>query len=548
MAVANIPLTYKSLFEALLPNVTPSADIQDYQEQVKERLKTLYPLTDEEVEHPKVLQFVESFTTTVRKHWNKHEMRLNRIFKKHLPFYSKVINFGDLEPEVPPEQEEEDEVPDLPEDMEVVQEVPNVVQKLRSFTDKSRRQQVRDRQKVVQATGSRNAVLSTAAQTVYQRGQPDSGYVLKQMMNDPTPNGEIGTFLRAKLEERKNQEPPKTFSGEEGWAVIVDRNYSVRQYKNFQKDVNSAAGRKVYPTYDEVLEARKNLHPSENYIILSEEDAIVELQGVCDHTASRIFQIPGVYERAKQLQEENGGKLILILYFKFGCDGFSGCTKFRQIGAEASHDGQVQASHFVVLQITAKVNGETKVLYTNPLCNSSISCRLLRFWYVKETEETLRKEINRLLEEREFLDDLDIDEDITVTFHGILSLLDQKALNALVGNRCAKRCPVCGLLPREYMQDGVNYQLFPGVISYLCLSILHFGLRTVENLLKIGFHKYFKQNCCYEKNAHLKEKAMKEIQQAFLKKGLRVSMVCKEGGTTNTGKYIFLFVYYFEIK
>ena len=120
MAAANIPLTYKSFFEALLQDITPSSDITDYHEAVKEKLQTLYPLTDEQVEHSKVLKFVESFTTTVRKHWQKNEMRLNRIFKKHSSFYSKVINFGDLEPEVLTEEEEDDEVPNLPEDMEAV--------------------------------------------------------------------------------------------------------------------------------------------------------------------------------------------------------------------------------------------------------------------------------------------------------------------------------------------------------------------------------------------------------------------------------------------
>ena len=553
MAAANIPLTNLTFFEALLSDgVTPSDDIEDYHESVKEKLKEMCPLTDGQVKNEKVQKFVESFTTSVRKHWKKFEMRKNQIYRKKKQFYSKEINFQDVEEYVEPVVEEEPEVAEA-EDIEIQDipeedEAPNVVQKIKSFTDKSKSQQIRDRRKVAEATGSRNAVLSTAVQTFYQRGKIDSGYVLKQLINDPTPNGEVGTFLRTKLEERKNEEPAITFSPEEAWAVMVDRDYSVRQYTNFQRDVNQAAGRRVYPGYKEILAAREKLRPPARCFSFAEDDAIVELQGICDNTAEGIFKIPGVQERGDQLCEENGGNLDAVVDFKMGTDGFNGATKFRQIGAEASHNGQVQASHFVVLQITAKVNGKLRLLYTNPLCNSPVSCRLLRFWYVKETEETLRQELNRLLEEREFLDDLDIDENIKVSYNGILSLLDQKALNALVGNRCAQRCPLCGLLPREYLRDGeINYQFFPGAISYLCLSILHFGLRTVENLLKIGYHKYFKQNCCYAKNEHLKDKAMKEIQQAFLTKGLRVSMVCKNGGTTNTGKFFYTVIHLFLI-
>ena len=528
-------ITYRAFFEEILVDTYPTEDVEIFQGAVKRHLKTKF--TKNQMKNIKVERFIETFTTTVRRHWHNHKARKNKIYKQHRVFYSKVLDYDNLPEILVPEPEEQEAAEDPPEPQPMEFDdvnVPPPVQRIRSFSEKSKMQQIRDRAKVM-ASGTPNAVISSAKKTFYERGQHEAGYVVAELMKDPV---ETGKYLKDKLDERKSAEPLKTYSPEEGWALLVDRNYSVRQYKDFRRDVNAATGRKVYPSYEEVLRARVNLHPDDRYIIISENDAIVELQGVCDHTARRIFEIPGVRERARQLREENGGILILILDFKFGCDGFSGCTKFRQVGAEASHDGHVQASHFVVLQITTMVNGERKILYTNPLCNSSISCRLLRFWYIKESEDTLKEELNRLKEEEIFLDDLDVDDGIKVTYNGILSLLDQKALNALVGNRCQKRCPLCGLLPREYMADGeIIYHLFPGAISYLCLSLLHFGLRTVENLLKIGFHKYFKQNCCYEKNLPLKEKAIKEIQQAFLKKGLRVSMVCKEGGTTNTGKY-----------
>ena len=58
----------------------------------------------------------------------------------------------------------------------------------------------------------------------------------------------LGTYLRKKIQERRqNVEPIKTFNGEQAWAVMVDRDYSVQEYKYLQRDVNTAAKKKVYP-------------------------------------------------------------------------------------------------------------------------------------------------------------------------------------------------------------------------------------------------------------------------------------------------------------
>ena len=58
----------------------------------------------------------------------------------------------------------------------------------------------------------------------------------------------LGTFLRKKIQERRQiSEPTRIFNGEQAWAVMVDRDYSVQEYKYLQRDVNTAAKKKVYP-------------------------------------------------------------------------------------------------------------------------------------------------------------------------------------------------------------------------------------------------------------------------------------------------------------
>ena len=192
------------------------------------------------------------------------------------------------------------------------------------------------------------------------------------------------------------------------------------------------------------------------------------------------------------------GKLFILLNFTLSYSlnffnqffSMSGCTHFKQLGAEATEGGCVQASHFVVLQITALVNGKRRLVYTNPLCNSHLSCRVLRYWVVKENEETLKEEITRMKEEEKNLIVLPFSDSISVIFRGILSLLDGKALNADVGNRCQSRCPICFKLPSDLRDNPETiFPAVPGVIPMLCLSILHFLLRSFDHLLKLGFHK-----------------------------------------------------------
>ena len=55
-----------------------------------------------------------------------------------------------------------------------------------------------------------------------------------------------GTFLKTQLKKR-NEEGPKIISPEEAWAIIIDRNYSYRDYANLRRDVNQAAKANIYP-------------------------------------------------------------------------------------------------------------------------------------------------------------------------------------------------------------------------------------------------------------------------------------------------------------
>ena len=153
----------------------------------------------------------------------------------------------------------------------------------------------------------------------------------------------------------------------------------------------------------------------------------------------------------------------------------------------------------------------------------------------------MKEETNRLKSEASNLEPLQWSNDIRFKFRGIMTLLDGKAMNSVVNNPATSRCPFCSRLMREVVANpDIIFDVKPGVLSHLCLSILHFGLRSFENLLKIGYHKKFKRQTCTKENREKYKEAKKEIQDAFKTRGIAVSKIRKTGGTSNTGMLSFI--------
>jgi hypothetical protein len=130
--------------------------------------------------------------------------------------------------------------------------------------------------------------------------------------------------------------------------------------------------------------------------------AIVSMQSVLDHTTSRVLD--SIMDTIHSLQRENRGRLLVIyFYFKYGCDGSSGFSKYKQQSENLEDDSTMFASNLVPLQMTCVVNGRRVTLYHNQLSNSPFGCRPLRFCFQKETNTVIRTEGNRMKNEAENL-------------------------------------------------------------------------------------------------------------------------------------------------
>ena len=160
--------------------------------------------------------------------------------------------------------------------------------------------------------------------------------------------------------------------------------FLVTDYNAIREDVNTTVRYKLYPSYKQVLAAKKDLRPPMEPVDEAGSDAICAMQPLLNHTVSRTLMIPNY--RKKVLEAESKSVEVLrpfqyICYVKVGTDGFTGLPQYNQrLENELQTDGKVISSQLIVMQIVARDLDprDDMILYTNPLLNSADACRPLR--------------------------------------------------------------------------------------------------------------------------------------------------------------------------
>nr|XP_022908754.1 uncharacterized protein LOC111420083 [Onthophagus taurus] len=179
---------------------------------------------------------------------------------------------------------------------------------------------------------------------------------------------------------------PEPFTPEEAIALfIINGKQTKAQYQNMR---SAALWKKVdiYPTYHEILKAKKESYPILNPEYFSEMEAKVSLQHLVDRTAERIL---------KNIPIENCPNKLNIT-FKWGMDGSSGHPEFKQrfINPENS-DATVMCTHALPLFI----EGDKILVWNNESPNSSSLCRPIRMAFCKEDQNSIMAEYTRMLKE-----------------------------------------------------------------------------------------------------------------------------------------------------
>ena len=269
-------------------------------------------------------------------------------------------------------------------------------------------------------------------------------------------------------------------------AHVLDTGMSKIDYEKNCKLVNKT--KRILPPYYTVEAEKLKCRPPG--IVCNDVEVCVPLQCLLNHTVSRLLEDEDIQEQIERLSNLNDHEpLLLEFLYKYGSDGTGGMGKFKQSSQNDNKAGKLYASNLVALQLVTYVKGRIHIIYNNTLCNSSSSVRPIHHLYAQETTAIIQAENQRLDAEIEGLLKFEWTENVTVGFIGFNSMNDQKVVNAINDNSSSQRCPFCLAKPSDVNQPGAIFLSDPDALGQLCLSVLHFVIRSVEHIFKVTLSK-----------------------------------------------------------
>jgi hypothetical protein len=341
---------------------------------------------------------------------------------------------------------------------------------------------------------------------------------------------------------KPSKDPISKKTPSQALAFLLTNNLSKSQY-NEMKSACTESNANIWPNYNMLLAAKAECRPDE--IKFDSLSVQVPLQNLLNHSVKRILlQDPEIVEKLKELAAQQNNQLTLLLYFKYGLDGCGSFDSYMQkdVNGKVPDGSTLLSSQMVPLQIVVH-NHTTTILFNNPSPNSANACRPIRLCFERETKETIRKESSRLMEEVENLQELILMDNpkISILFRGLLTMIDGKILNELTKNPAASSCPICHKTSRQMSNPDGDFTPKDGT-DIFGASILHFGLRSFESILQIGYCQDVKKShevYTVEERKLIAERK-KKVQAEFKSKlGLIVDQRRDGGaGNTNTGNLV----------
>lgn len=136
------------------------------------------------------------------------------------------------------------------------------------------------------------------------------------------------------------------------------------------------------------------------------------MQSLLNHTTKRILQ------SISANIESN-----FILHCKWGFDGTSGFSKYKQVTTGGSEDNTLFVTSMVPICLMNELTNE--IIWQNPMCSSVRYCRPIRLQYIKETNEVSQYEEKYMCEQISNLSAFKA-EFGTVKFNMELTMIDGK--------------------------------------------------------------------------------------------------------------------------
>lgn len=299
--------------------------------------------------------------------------------------------------------------------------------------------------------------------------------LIRQVSESPE---KIKDSLKA-TEEMKEQ---RCLSGNEALAYYVESKSTSHAYKQTRK-WSMLAGHKVFPSFHCLKKAKKLCIPPEESIVITETRAEIKLQAIMDITAQRLISAQREVITACSL----GGDSSLTLVSKWGCDGSSGHSTYKQKFSDSRDSDEYL---FVFSLVPVQLRDETgMIVWQNPRPSSTMYCRPIKFIFSKETTQLTVSETNKVLEDiNQLLPTMCIDDGykVSVKHDLVLTMIDGKVCNALTETSSSQKCFICGATPKQMNDESRDYVANEENFSF-GLSTLHAWIRCFECLLHISY-------------------------------------------------------------
>merc|ERR1711872_1113946 len=189
----------------------------------------------------------------------------------------------------------------------------------------------------------------------------------------------------------------------------------------------------------------------------------------------------------------------------------------------------------------------SSLLWHNPVPSSPIYCRPVKLEFIKEKDEVIHQEFQRMANEIDNIHPTII-EDIIVFHEFIPTMVDGKVTQSLSGSKSSSTCTIrdpptkpsqmndlSAIKKKKPSQEMLSYGISP----------LHLYLNSLELVLHLAYRIEIKVWRVMKKDhKSYAKKRKKKIQKSLKEKmAVNVDMPTQGKGNTNTGRNTFLLVH-----
>jgi hypothetical protein len=171
---------------------------------------------------------------------------------------------------------------------------------------------------------------------------------------------------------------------------MTDLNLSKAKYQKLRNDAIKHKAN-LYPAYNHLRDAKESCYPDGIEVSENGISAELPLRELLYHTSHRILQLDSVREKIGSLDLLDT-QLYLVLYCKWGFDGSSGQSRYKQKFGDEYDESLSDKNLFSTGLVTLKLSFELKTIWEIDKPSSTRYCRPIRLQYTKETMEVLQDE------------------------------------------------------------------------------------------------------------------------------------------------------------